>query len=466
MVFSMLLKFAYEDFIADRRFKNTTEANIQNYKQLLLPFVEFCHSKGAINIEDVRPSHLKEYLLICQENGNKPNTINTKIMRIRAFFNYLVEEKIVTENIAKKVKLQKADVKIDVFTDEHIRQMLAYYRGMRRKEKSYFSYRGYLLILTFLSTGIRRKEAIMLKWSDVDLKNLTMSVYGKSRQYETVFLTEKLAKELMVYRSFCLQHFGHDNEYVFLNRDNAPMTDFSISQLFDNLRVDLGVNLEGEKVMQKDMLLITEKELIELTMEYGYSGSELNNTHFLEKGFLKKNGSYNSFIKKVESICESWNRLKKKKGQPVMYEIFNLYEEKIPISSNRINNGKKPTLEDLIMRNYIYFALGINEVNDGKVHSLNKWATLFQLASNQELEEVAKTDVFNDMYWNGEITKVVSTFKSTIIKRNRDVISNSFKHLEKQNKIKKNEVPIFIHLNRSCSTSQFSGVFFSMLKLN
>lgn len=235
----MLLKFAYEDFIADRRFKNTTEVNIQNYKQLLLPFVEFCQAKGAINIEDVRASHFKEYLLVCQENGNKPNTINTKIMRIRAFYNYLVEEKIVTENIAKKVKLQKADVKVDVFTDEHIRQMLAYYRGMRRKEKSYFSYRGYLLILTFLSTGVRRKEAIMLKWSDVDLKNLTMSVYGKSRQYETVFLTEKLAKEFMVYRSFCLQHFGHDSEYVFLNRDNMPMTDFSISQLFDNLRLKM-----------------------------------------------------------------------------------------------------------------------------------------------------------------------------------------------------------------------------------
>lgn len=68
----MLLKFAYEGFIADRRFKNTTEVNIKNYRQLLLPFVEFCLSKGTINIEDVRPSHLKEYLLICQENGNKP----------------------------------------------------------------------------------------------------------------------------------------------------------------------------------------------------------------------------------------------------------------------------------------------------------------------------------------------------------------------------------------------------------
>lgn len=156
----MLLKFAYEDFITDRKFKNTTEVNIKNYQRLLLPFVEYCISKGAMNVEQVTPSHLKEYLLMCQTCGNKPNMINTKIMRIRAFYNYLVEEKYVVDNIAKKVKLQRVDVTIDVFTDEHIRQMLAYYRGLRRKEKSYFSYRGYLLIITLLSTGIRRKEAI------------------------------------------------------------------------------------------------------------------------------------------------------------------------------------------------------------------------------------------------------------------------------------------------------------------
>lgn len=75
------------------------------------------------------------------------------------------------------MKKQRADVKIDEFTDEHIRQMLAYYRGLRRKEQSYLSY-----------------------------KRLSVKY-----------------------------HFGHEKDYVFFNRDNEPMTDVSISQLFDNL---------------------------------------------------------------------------------------------------------------------------------------------------------------------------------------------------------------------------------------
>ena len=235
----MLLKFAYEDFIADRRFKNTTEKNIKNYHQLLKPFIEYCIAKGLNNVADVRYSHIRDYLIECQQKGNQPSTINSKIQRMRAFYNYLLEEKVVKENIALKVKQQKEDVKIDVFTDEQIYQMLAYYRSLRRKEQTYFSYRGYLLILLLLGTGLRRKEVIQLKWTDVDIANLTLSVYGKNRQYETVFLTEKLAKELSIYGAFCKQHFGHDNEYVFLNRDNAPMTDFSISQVFDNLRVKM-----------------------------------------------------------------------------------------------------------------------------------------------------------------------------------------------------------------------------------
>lgn len=232
----MLLKFAYQDFLADRKFKNTTQTNIGNNERTLGLFIEYCLEQGVINIEDVGQSHVRNYLIDCQERGNKPSTINTKIMRIRAFFNYLLEEKIVSENMAHKVKSQKEDVKIDVFTDEQIFQMLAYYRSLRRKEKSYFSYRGYFLFMLLLGTGLRRKEVINLKWSDIDIANETMNVYGKSRQYETVFITEKLVKELSIYRVFCKNYFGVENEYVFLKRDNTQMTDNSIMLLFKNLQ--------------------------------------------------------------------------------------------------------------------------------------------------------------------------------------------------------------------------------------
>lgn len=213
---------------------------------------------------------------------------------------------------------------------------------------------------------------------------------------------------------------------------------------------------------------LTEKELIELTMDYGYSGSELNNPHFLEKGYLKQNGAYKSFTKKVTSICESWNRLKKKKGQPVMYEIINLKKEPTPIPNNRIKNGKKPTREDFLMRDYIQFCLGLDKFNDGKAHSLNFWAEAFGLTSKADLNELDDTDVFRDLYWKSEVAKVLNTFKSTILARNRAVVLNSFKQLERQNKIKVNDVPLFIHIDKTVSSpsqKEYDDVDFEIDKI-
>ncbi|WP_242277112.1 phage integrase SAM-like domain-containing protein [Bacillus cereus group sp. BfR-BA-01446] len=94
----MLLKFVYQEFLEDRKFRNTTEVNIQNYKVLLGGFIDYCHEKTVLNVEEVKSINVKGYLRYCQDKGNSANKINTKFQRIRAFFNYLVEERIFSGN--------------------------------------------------------------------------------------------------------------------------------------------------------------------------------------------------------------------------------------------------------------------------------------------------------------------------------------------------------------------------------
>lgn len=232
----MLLKFAYQDFMEDRKFKNTTESNIKNYRILLGGFISYCNSKEIINVEDISSSTIKSYLLECLEKGNKAGTINSKLLRIRAFLNYMVESEYIKVSPAKKIKMLKEDIRINVFSDEEISQMLSYYRRIKTRDKSYFAFRDYMMILVLLGTGIRRGELVNLKWDDVDFNNLTMFVFGKNRSKEIVLLTEKLAKELIVYKSFCKQYFGAVGEYVFVKRDNTKVTDNSVMLIFENLK--------------------------------------------------------------------------------------------------------------------------------------------------------------------------------------------------------------------------------------
>jgi integrase/recombinase XerD len=231
----LLLKFAFQDFLDDRKFKNTTQKNIINYKTQLGEFVNYCIEHEVVNVEGITYSHVRQYLLECQEKGNKAGTINTKLLRIRAFLNYMVECEVIKSNPAKKVKMQKNDVKIDVFSDEQIRQMLNFYRRIKQRDKSYVAYRDYMIIVTILGTGIRRGEIINLQWSDVDFIKKTISVFGKSRRKETIPITDKLTKELAGYQTFCKQYWGNISDYVFVKRDNNQLTEFSLMQVFQYL---------------------------------------------------------------------------------------------------------------------------------------------------------------------------------------------------------------------------------------
>lgn len=143
----MLLKFAYQDFLDDRRFKNTTKTNIKNYEMLFGKFIAYCIENEVLNVEDITYSHVRQYLFKCQEKGDSSSKINKKLLRIRAFLNYMLECEIIKTNPAKKIKMQKEDVKIEVFTDEQIRQMLNYYRRIKQPEKRYFVYRDYMIIV-------------------------------------------------------------------------------------------------------------------------------------------------------------------------------------------------------------------------------------------------------------------------------------------------------------------------------
>ena len=241
----MLLRFAYQDFLSDRELNNSSEANMRNHRQITGQFIDYCLDNDIMNVEDITSATIKAHLLECKERGNNAGTLNTRLLRIRALLNYCLEERYIESNPAHKVKRFKEDVKIDVFSDQQINQMLAYYRSLRRKEKTYFSYRGYMLIVLLLGTGLRRSEILNLKWSHINEANLSISVYNsKGRVDSTVLITEKILKELLYYRSFCESYFSKLSDYVFVNRENTKMTEYSITQLFQNL---------GEKMNFKDV---------------------------------------------------------------------------------------------------------------------------------------------------------------------------------------------------------------------
>ncbi|WP_052737640.1 phage integrase SAM-like domain-containing protein [Bacillus sp. SA1-12] len=100
----MLLKFAIQDFLDDREFKNLSPATVFNYKESLKQFQTFCNEHEIANIQDITANVLKKYLLQCQKDGNRPSSINSKLRRLKAFFNYMIEIEVIIKSPVEKIK--------------------------------------------------------------------------------------------------------------------------------------------------------------------------------------------------------------------------------------------------------------------------------------------------------------------------------------------------------------------------
>lgn len=239
----MLLRFAISDFKDDREYRNLSPKTIASYLLTLNEFQAFCASQEIVNVHDVRQSNVKSYLLHCQkERNNNPTTRNSKLHTLKIFFNYLQETEIIEPkaNPIKGLMFVKEDIQIQTFNDNHLKQMLNYYRRIKERSRSFNAYRNHTMIIFLLGTGCRLGEMINVKWNDVDLVNGAVVLYGKKREQSSVPITEKLIKELAEYKIFCKQHFGEVSEYVFTSEDkNSQLSVDAGKSIFKRLKEDL-----------------------------------------------------------------------------------------------------------------------------------------------------------------------------------------------------------------------------------
>jgi len=235
----MLIKFATQSFLDEREFQNVSQETLKGYKIFMREFQTWLRENDIIYVEDVSASTVKAYLTYCKkERNNASSTINNKLKNLKAFFNFLIEEEVIDKNPCYKISKQKTDERIEVFTDTHIRQILRYYRRLKRKDHEYTAYRNTAIIITLLGTGIRIGELRNLKWSDIMENQLV--VFGKNRKQETVPLTDKVLSELKELKLYCNRYFNKLPEYIFANRNGTQMSYEATKSIFTRLQDVMG----------------------------------------------------------------------------------------------------------------------------------------------------------------------------------------------------------------------------------
>ncbi|WP_243355988.1 tyrosine-type recombinase/integrase [Bacillus litorisediminis] len=235
----MLLKFAVKEYLEEKKFQNASDYTLKSYKTVLNEFYDYCTDQEVKDTSQIDSRIIKSYLRYCKnEKGNKTSTVNGKIRITKAFVNYLLDEEILICNTHpfKNIKQSKEDIRINTFTDTHIKQILRYFERQTRKTP-FIGMRNRMTVLIMLGTGVRVGEIVNITWNDLDIRNGYITTFGKKRQSITIPLTNKLLKEIIEYKVFTDEFFdGKTPTYMFPTRSGKKWTQEGARSIFKRLK--------------------------------------------------------------------------------------------------------------------------------------------------------------------------------------------------------------------------------------
>ena len=142
----LLLKDAIMEYLLECKVRRLSQGTIDNYDRQLRYMRRYLEDEcGVTQLEDVKPAHLKRFLLEKEELGRKPQYINDLLKVFKTFFRYCVEEEYLKTSPAAKVKnVRQPKVLIRTFSEEEVLKMLNYHNG-----HDFISMRIYRAILFF-----------------------------------------------------------------------------------------------------------------------------------------------------------------------------------------------------------------------------------------------------------------------------------------------------------------------------
>lgn len=238
---------------------NYSEKTIISYQQDLTSYFDFL-TKNKINYLKITRDEVRSYLKYLDSLGLKNSSIARHLSTLRSFYNYLVNENIIENNIFGSIRNPKIEKKLPNFLSYNELSELLESISLDTPA----DFRNRLIIELFYATGCRVSELCNIKLNDIDKSAKTIKIKGKGNKERIVFFGEYaliyLDKYLHGPRDELLK--GENSEYLFISDKGKAL------QVMD-------VEVIMQKLMQK---MATKKHVTPHTLRHTFA------THLLNAG--------------------------------------------------------------------------------------------------------------------------------------------------------------------------------------
>ena len=216
------MKKSIELFIINLHNVKKTSLNTElSYRRDLEKVARFMEARGIQEVSQMTGADLAAYVDSLKEQQFKAATISRNIASIKAFVHFLVDEKLLKEDISVHLRSPKIEKHLpSIMTSAEVIRLLEQPSGDSPKE-----IRDKAMLELLYATGIRVSELISLKVSDINL-NMNFMVC-RDRGRERIIPFGNAAKKALVryldgIRSAMLEK--QESDILFVNCSGTPMS--------------------------------------------------------------------------------------------------------------------------------------------------------------------------------------------------------------------------------------------------
>jgi site-specific recombinase XerD len=212
------------------------------YEKTLTPF--FAYLKSEYQIDDliqVGIEHIRAWLVWLRNTPSQrkqprsSKTIESYCRQVMAFFQWCINEEILSKNPTDRLKLPKSEKKhIRVYSDEEVKQL--HENGLRPDVHKMLIARNRAILWVLLDTGMRANELCGMRFMDFDRKRGTVYIMGKGAKERKLLLGQRGYHYLCAYLDHWRGEPESTKENLILSDDGSPLTVNGICLFFRRLK--------------------------------------------------------------------------------------------------------------------------------------------------------------------------------------------------------------------------------------
>lgn len=239
------LSAVIEGYIMSLGARRLSQHTIDDYSRTLHKFAGFLVTDPAV--QEITAQHVELFLASQKHLSNK--SLLNYYVGLSSLWTWLVNEELAAENVVRKLKPPKPQVKeVIPFTETEVKAMMAvlnrskvYLRQGQSMDHALGSFeRNRAILLLMLDTGLRASELCDLKIEDLDTRNHRIFVkQGKGMKERLLPFSPRTGQ--MIWRYLASRKDTQPQDPLFVGRLNRPLTRTKLAEMCSGIGKRAGV---------------------------------------------------------------------------------------------------------------------------------------------------------------------------------------------------------------------------------